>query len=98
MNSGLIGKIEKAHRYAQEPERIRINAVTATFNGDNSSYDLSLEGNTWKCACHTHETFGDCQHVMAMQQLLRPMLSEDAQSSGTPGVSGAMDGASATPR
>jgi len=98
VNSGLIGKIEKAHRYAQEPERIRINAVTATFNGDNSSYDLSLEGNTWKCACHTHETFGDCQHVMAMQQLLRPMLSEDAQSSGTPGVSGAMDGASATPR
>ena len=24
MNSGMIGKIEKAHRYAQEPDRVRV--------------------------------------------------------------------------
>lgn len=81
MNSGLIGKIQKAHRYAQEPERIRLQSVTATFNGDNNVYNLSLQGDTWACNCHTHETFGDCQHVMAMQHLLKPMLSEDAQGS-----------------
>lgn len=79
LNSGLIGKIHKAHRYAQEPERIRIQAMTATFNGDNSAYNLSLHDDTWKCNCHTYDTFGDCQHVMALQSLLRPMLSEDAQ-------------------
>lgn len=79
MNSGLIGKIEKAHRYAQEPERIRISSLTSTFNGDNSSYDLTLNGDQWECSCHTYETFADCQHVMALQLLLNPMLSEDAR-------------------
>lgn len=79
MNSGLIGKIEKAHRYAQEPERIQISTLSATFNGDNSSYDLSLTGDTWVCNCHTYQTFSDCQHVMALQKLLNPMLSADAR-------------------
>ena len=32
MNSSIIGKIEKARRYAQEPERIRISALTATLD------------------------------------------------------------------
>lgn len=82
MNSGLIGKIQKAHRYAQEPERIRIQALTATFDGDNSTYNLALHDDAWKCSCHTYDTFGDCQHVMALQSLLQPMLSEDARGSG----------------
>lgn len=80
MNSGLIGKIEKAHRYAQEPERIQISALQASFNGDNNSYTLTLQNDHWTCNCHTYETFTDCQHVMALQQLLQPMLSEDARA------------------
>lgn len=79
MNSGLIGKIEKAHRYAQEPQRIQINTLTASFNGDNSAYDLKLVDDVWTCNCHTHSTFGDCQHVMALQLLLGQMLSEDSR-------------------
>ncbi len=82
MNSGLIGKIEKAHRYAQEPERIHVHSLSATFDGDNDQYQLSLDSEQWTCNCHTHQTFGDCQHVMAIQQLLRPMLSEDARDAG----------------
>lgn len=81
MNSGLIGKIEKAHRYAQQPERLRIDSLTATFSGDNSSYQLSLQNERWSCDCHTYQTFRDCQHVMAAQQMLHPMLSEDARAS-----------------
>lgn len=82
MNSGLIGKIQKAHRYAEEPERISIRTLTATFEGDNSTYTLALNGGTWTCDCHTYQTFDDCQHIMAIQQLLRPMLGEEAQGSG----------------
>ena len=81
MNSGLIGKIQKAHRYAEQPERLQIRTLTATFNGDNDSYELALQDNAWTCNCHTFQTFGDCQHVMAAQLLLRPMLSEDALGS-----------------
>ena len=97
MNSGLIGKIQKAHRYAQEPERIHVSAITATFDGDNAAYDLSLQGSEWKCSCHTYGTFGDCQHVMAMQQILRPMLAEDARGTHTVVADGA-DGATAQAR
>ncbi len=79
MNSGLIGKIEKARRYAQEPDRIRIKALSATFSGDNSSYEISLADDDWKCSCHTFQTFGDCQHIMALQHILEPMISEEAR-------------------
>ncbi|MEJ7653840.1 MAG: hypothetical protein WKH64_11150 [Chloroflexia bacterium] len=81
MNSGLIGKIEKAHRYAKEPERIQVQSLQARFNGDNDSYDVSLSDGEWRCRCHTYDTFGDCQHVMAIQILLHDMLSEQAQGS-----------------
>lgn len=95
MNSGLIGKIQKAHRYAQEPERIHLQSVTATFDGDNSAYNLSLNDDAWVCNCHTYETFGDCQHVMALQLLLKPMLSEDARGNSQHLIA---DGATASTR
>lgn len=83
MNSGLIGKIEKARRYAQEPHRINIASLTATFNGDNDAYKMSLNDQSqWTCDCHTFQTFGECQHIMALQQILGVMISEDARGSG----------------
>ena len=49
MHSDLIGKIEKARRYAQEPERITINELKATFHGGNSDHTISLNDNHWTC-------------------------------------------------
>ena len=37
MNSSMIGKIEKAHRYAREPERVRFNEFKATFHGGHDT-------------------------------------------------------------
>lgn len=79
MNSSMIGKIEKARRYAQEPERIRIAALTATFHGSNDDYALTLSAGGWQCTCHTFEQFGSCAHIMAAQRLLAPMLPESAR-------------------
>jgi hypothetical protein len=81
MNSGMIGKIDKAHRYAQEPERIRISSFTATFHGSHDDYELMLTEDGWHCSCHTFEAhvLESCPHVMAAQQILGPMLSEDAR-------------------
>ena len=36
MDYGLIGKIEKAKRYAEERERIQFSSFTARIKGDNS--------------------------------------------------------------
>lgn len=81
MNSGMIGKIEKAHRYAQEPERISITTFEAQFRGSHDNYTVSLTDKGWRCSCHTFEAhvLDSCAHVMAAQQILGPMLSEDAR-------------------
>ncbi len=81
MNSGMIGKIEKAHRYAQEPERIQANQFSATFRGGHDSYVVSLSDDQWTCSCHTFESrmVGTCSHIMAIQLVLAPMLSTEAK-------------------
>lgn len=81
MNSGMIGKIDKAHRYAQEPERMRVTSFSATFHGSHDEYVVSLDSQGWHCSCHTFEAhvLESCPHVMAAQLMLSPMLSEDAR-------------------
>jgi hypothetical protein len=84
MNSSMIGKIEKAHRYAREPERVRLTAIEATFHGSHDDYSISLSGGRWRCSCHAFSShaLGTCAHVMAIQQILAPMLSEDDRYAG----------------
>ncbi len=81
MYSSMIGKIEKAHRYAREPERVKFQTFTATFEGGHDSYTVSLTDNGWECSCHTFEThmIGTCSHIMAMQQMLGEMLPDEAR-------------------
>lgn len=79
MNSSMIGKIEKAHRYASELNRVRINMFDATISGDNDQYHVRLTPDGWECSCHTFQSHAleTCSHVMAMQLVLKPMLKEE---------------------
>ena len=81
MNSSIIGKIEKAHRYAREPERVRVQNLEASFRGGHDDYTVRLNDGRWVCSCHTFASHavGTCSHVMAMQQLLGAMLSDEAR-------------------
>ena len=78
MNSSMIGKIEKAHRYAREPERVQLRALDATFHGGHDDYAITLHDGVWSCTCHTFSSHvvGTCAHVMALQQMLAQMLGE----------------------
>ncbi len=40
MNSSLISKIEKAKRYAAEPDRVQFQALDVTFRGDNGTHKI----------------------------------------------------------
>ena len=80
MHSSLIGKIEKAKRYAQQPERVRINSMDLTFHGEHDEYHVTLMGNEWHCSCHFFEGFGTCAHVMAMQRIFDVMLTSEART------------------
>ena len=81
MNSSLIGKIDKARRYAQEPNRARFQSLHVKFQGGHDVYDVQLQDREWTCNCHTYDSLGTCSHIMAMERLLASMIPEDVEAS-----------------
>jgi hypothetical protein len=79
MHSDLIGKIEKARYYAEEPERVQFGEIKANFHGGNSEHEITMKDGHWTCTCSFFRSWGTCAHVMAMQKMLDPMLPEDAR-------------------
>jgi hypothetical protein len=79
MQSSLIGKIEKAKRYAQEKDRVTFSALSVKFRGENDEYSVSYDGK-WHCTCRFFSQWGLCSHTMAMEQILQGMLPEEALS------------------
>ena len=75
MQSSLIGKIQKAKRYAEEPERITITGLAATFRGGNGEYEVAYsESGGWSCTCEFFQSWGYCSHTIALEKLLTPMV------------------------
>jgi hypothetical protein len=81
MHSSVIGKIEKANRYARELDRITFDRISLTFRGDNDTHRVALDSDRWQCTCHYFESWKTCVHVLALQKILGPMLPEGAQTS-----------------
>jgi hypothetical protein len=73
MNYGMIGKIEKAKKYASQPDRFRIQSLTVTFEGDNNPHTISLIDGVWKCDCDFFQTRGLCSHTMALEKIFEGM-------------------------
>lgn len=76
MHSSLIGKIEKARRYAQEPHRVTIAQFTATFRGDNDQHEVTYSGGKWSCGCEFFARWDTCCHTMALERILSPMVTK----------------------
>ena len=81
MHSSVIGKIEKGHRYAMEPDRISVERLGVRFRGDNDTYDVALEGGAWRCSCHSFHSLHGCAHILALQSILDAMLADAAKGS-----------------
>lgn len=81
MQSSLIGKIEKANRYAQEKDRVTFRELSIKFRGENSDYDVILqEGGKWHCTCSFFSQWGLCSHTMALEKILENMLPPEAHT------------------
>ena len=78
MQSSLIGKIEKAKRYAQEKERVTFTTLSVKFRGDNDDYIIGYQDGQWHCSCHFFSGWGLCSHTMALEKILSDMLPEEA--------------------
>ena len=70
MDSGMIGKIEKAILYSQEPERITFEKFTVTFNGDHKQHKIAYNQGEWTCDCKFFQSRGVCSHVMTLERIL----------------------------
>jgi hypothetical protein len=77
MDYGMVSKIEKARRYAEQPDRITFNAFTLEFQGDNNSYMISLEPHGWHCTCPGFGKHHICPHIMGLERMFKPMLKRD---------------------
>jgi len=74
MDYGMIGKIEKAKRYAEQRDRIHIEALRVTFEGENNSHTVHLENDAWECDCDFFQSRARCSHTMALEMILEGML------------------------
>jgi hypothetical protein len=76
MDYGMIGKIEKAKRYAEDPTRFRFNKFDLTFRGDNNDHHVTYDNGVFNCDCEFFLTHKRCGHSMAIEILLKDMLVE----------------------
>ena len=59
MDSGMIGKREKAKRYAEEPTRFQFNRFNMTFRGDNNDHEVGFADGKFQCDCEFFMTNRD---------------------------------------
>lgn len=63
-------KRRKAERYASEPQRVVVLALTALLKSEHGERRVSLLDGTWSCTCDFFPNHHTCSHVMAVQSIL----------------------------
>ena len=70
MDSGMIGKIQKAKCYAEQLDRISFSEFKVTVNGDHHEHLVSFSEGQWSCGCGFFARRGVCSHTMALERIL----------------------------
>jgi hypothetical protein len=73
MDYSMIGKIEKAKRYAQERDRFEFHTFSVTVKGDNNSHAVKYADGKWDCDCEFFITHSRCVHTMSLETILMGM-------------------------
>ncbi len=74
MDSGMIGKIQKAKRYAEERNRVHFNDFTVILDGTNNAHTVTYKDGEWGCDCDYFQGRGRCSHTMALEMILDKMI------------------------
>ena len=83
MNSSLIGKIEKARRYAQELHRVKITSLQADFQGEHRTHKVAFDNGEWHCSCEFFSKWDTCSHTMALERILGDMMAAGDEAPAT---------------
>lgn len=76
MDYGMIGKLDKAKRYAEQRDRFHFQSFSITMDGDNNPHHVSYDNGEWSCDCEFFKTRGRCSHSMALEIILKGMVQE----------------------
>ena len=76
MDNAMIGKIEKAKRYAQEPDRFNFLSFEVTIRGENNTHTVQFDHGKFNCGCSFFQSRDYCSHTMAMERLLGEMIDK----------------------
>jgi hypothetical protein len=74
MNTGLIGKVDKAKKYAQERHRMHVTGLQVDFDGENDTHHVAFQDDAWRCSCDFFVGWGSCAHTMALERVLDGMV------------------------
>jgi len=74
MQSSLIGKIQKAKRYAEEPERVTFSQFKLTFHGAHKDHNVDYYNGELRCNCGFFLSWNTCSHTMALERMLSLMM------------------------
>ena len=74
MDYGMIGKIEKAKRYAQQKDRFSVKKLEVVVGGENNPHDVTYSDGQWSCDCEFFQSRGRCSHTMALEIILEGMV------------------------
>ena len=69
----MIGKIQKAKRYAQERERFTIEELVISVDGTNNGHKVTLKDGTLCCTCDFYQSREYCSHTMAVEEIMNGM-------------------------
>ena len=78
MQSSLHGMIDKAHRYAEEPNRVQLSRLEATVHGDNDNHVVNLTDGQLKCDCDHYQYERLCAHVLTVERVLKSYIPANA--------------------
>jgi hypothetical protein len=67
----VVSDVEKAKKYASQPQRITFLSFNAGFRGDHNEYTINYDDGQWSCDNPYFVTHGVCSHTMAMERLLK---------------------------
>ncbi len=74
MDAAMIGKIEKALQYSQEPDRLQFNSFHVTFKGDHHDHLVTYDNGNWQCDCSFYKARGVCSHIMTIERTLSGLV------------------------
>ncbi len=67
----IVSDVEKAKRYADERDRIRIVSFDCAFEGYNKSHQITYDDGKWTSTASFFAQRGVCSHTMALEKILK---------------------------